>query len=96
MKKNKVSIGQQLRDFAANIVVDPFGYEQIIHQNARNFAIAYSEGLSLPSDQIRLKIVSKRSLLQVYLYAADKVVKQVDLAELVSFFTGLKSNIQLE
>ena len=96
MKKNRISIGQQIKDFAANIVVDPFGYEKIIHDNARNFAVSYSKELSVLPNEIHLRIIRKRSLLQVFLYAKDKMVKQIELADLVSFFTGTNANARFE
>ena len=96
MKKNRISIGQQIKDFAANIVVDPFGYEKIIHNNARNFAVSYSKELSTLPNDINLRIIHKKSLLLAFLYAKDIRIKQVDLSDLVSFFTGTKANASLE
>lgn len=96
MKKNRISIGQQIKDFAANIVVDPFGYEKIIHDNARNFAVSYSKELSVLPNDINLRIIHRKSLLLAFLYTKNKMIKQVELADLVSFFTGTKASERLE
>ena len=85
MKNKKLNF--DLKAFAANITLDVFGYEKIIHQNAGRFLETYSKTLNSSPDKIQLWIKSDQEL-KCYLVAPDLDKKPVSIEELTSFFTG--------
>ena len=85
MKNKKLNI--DLKAFAANIVVDAFGYEEMITKNAMRYVEDYSNQLNVAANKVQL-LIKPSDRLSYHLIASDHFNKPIGLEELTSFFTG--------